>query len=156
MPKETSAGAIVFRKERGQPLYLLLHYPSSQKTKREYWDFAKGHIEKGETELETVKREVQEETGITDLTFIAGFKEAISYMFQVKGQKIFKTVVFYLGETLQKEVQISFEHLAYQWLPYEKALLQLKFPNARKLLKKSHDLISSSFPRPLRRSGGLF
>ena len=146
MPKEVSAGAIVFRRDaRGQPLYLLLHYLSAPKTKREYWDFPKGHIEKGETEIATVKREVQEETSIKDLAILTGFKETISYMFQAKGQKIFKTVVFFLGETHQKEVKISFEHLAYIWLPFEKALLQLKFPNAKKLLKKAQGLISSQF-----------
>jgi 8-oxo-dGTP pyrophosphatase MutT (NUDIX family) len=144
MAKEISAGAIVFRRDaRGQPFYLLLHYPSSPKTKREYWDFPKGHIEKGETEVETVKREVQEETGIKDLAILTGFKETISYMFQAKGQKIFKTVVFFLGETHQKEVKISPEHLAYIWLPFEKALLQLKFPNAKKLLRKANNLIFS-------------
>lgn len=148
MPQEKSAGAIVFRREGGQPLYLLLHYPSGARTKKEYWDFPKGHIEKRETEIETVKREVQEETGITDLTLISGFQETISYMFQAKGQKIFKTVVFFLGETHQKEVKISPEHVAYIWLPFEKALLQLKFPNAKKLLKKSQGLISSKSPRP--------
>lgn len=146
MPKEHSAGAIVFRIDaRGKPLYLLLHYPSPPNIKREYWDFPKGHIEKGETEIDTVKREVQEETGITDLLLLAGFKEVISYMFQVKGQKISKTVVFYLGETTEKNVKISFEHLAYIWLPFGKALLLLKFPNAKKLLKKANSLI---FLRP--------
>lgn len=143
MPREKSAGAVVFKREGGQPLYLLLHYPSSVKAKREYWDFPKGHIEKGETEIETVRREIQEETGVTDLFILKGFKETISYMFQVKGQKIFKTVVFFLGETHQKEVKISLEHLAYVWLPFEKALLQLKFPNAKKLLKKANNLIIS-------------
>ena len=143
MPQERSAGAVVFRRDaRGQPLYLLLYYPpSSPKAKKEYWDFAKGHIEKGETDVETVKREVQEETGIKDLTLIDGFKETISYMFQAKGQKIFKTVVFFLGETRSKDVKISAEHLAYLWLPFEKALLQLKFPNAKKLIKKANSLI---------------
>jgi 8-oxo-dGTP pyrophosphatase MutT (NUDIX family) len=144
MPKEMSAGAIVFRRDaRGKPLYLLLHYPSSSKVKREYWDFAKGHIEKGETQIETVKREVQEETSLQDLTIIAGFKETISYMFQAKGQKIFKTVVFYLGETRSKDVKISEEHVAYLLLPFETAILKLKFPNAKKLLKKADNLIFS-------------
>ncbi|TSC56154.1 MAG: NUDIX hydrolase [Parcubacteria group bacterium Greene0714_21] len=143
MPKEISAGAVVFRKEGGQPFYLLLHYPSGSRVKREYWDFPKGHIEKGETEIETVKREVQEETGVKDLMLLNGFKETISYMFQAQGQKIFKTVVFFLGETRLKDVKISQEHLAYIWLPFDKALLKLKFPNAKKLLKKANNLIFS-------------
>ena len=58
MPKEKSAGAVIFRMENGEPYYLLLRYYSG------HWEFAKGHIEEGESNEETVKREIEEETGI--------------------------------------------------------------------------------------------
>ena len=64
MRKEKSAGAIVFRIENTKPKYLLLHYPSSANAKKEYWDLPKGHVEEGETEEETARREVKEETGL--------------------------------------------------------------------------------------------
>ena len=57
MKREKSAGAIVFRKEK-EPVYLLLHYEAK------HWDFPKGHVEKNETDEQTVRREIQEETGI--------------------------------------------------------------------------------------------
>lgn len=142
MQKEKSAGAIVFRIEKGKPFYLLLQYPSSGKTKKEYWDLPKGHMEKGEQEKDTVAREVREETGIKDIQFFDGFREQIRYWFQLRGQKISKTVVFYLAETKQKKVTISSEHLGFLWLPHREALEKLTYENAKQILQKAHDLLS--------------
>ena len=142
MPKEKSAGAIVFRIEKGRPLYLLLQYPSSVKAKKEYWDLPKGHMEKGEQEKDTVLREVREETGIEDIQFLDGFREEIRYWFQLKGQKISKTVAFYLAKTKQKQVTISSEHLGFLWLNYEGALEKLTYKNAKQILQKAYDLLS--------------
>lgn len=153
MPLEKSAGAVIFRKEsqssenslrgkKGIVKYLLLHYPSTSKAPREYWDFPKGHIEKGEKELDTVKREVEEETGLKDLEFLEGFKEWIKYFFRFKGKTIFKIVTFYLAETKTKEVKVSFEHTSFKWLSYEEALEQLTFKNAQKILEKANDFLS--------------
>lgn len=135
MPLEKSAGAVIFRKERGIVKYLLLHYESR------HWDFPKGHIEKGEKELETVKREVEEETGLKDLEFIEGFKEWIKYFFRYKEKNVFKIVTFYLAETKTEKVEISFEHIDYKWLPYEEALEQLTFKNAKEILERANDFL---------------
>jgi len=142
MPKERSAGAVIFRKENSNVYYLLLHYEAG------HWDFPKGHIKKEEKEKETVKREVKEETGIEDIKIIKGFKEWIKYFFRgvynskkeenKKAPWIFKIVTFYLAETKTKEVKISFEHIGYKWLLYEQALEQLTFKNAKEILKKAH------------------
>ncbi len=142
MPKETSAGAVIFRKEDNRFYYLLLHYESG------HWDFPKGHIEEGELEEDTVRREALEETGIKDIEIIKGFKEWVKYFFRrtygleknerKKASWVFKIVTFYLAETKTKEVKISFEHLEYKWLPYEEAFKQLTFKNAKEILKKAH------------------
>ena len=58
--------------EKGEPVYLLLRYPSV-KPKKEYWDLPKGHMEKGEQEKDTVVREVREETGLEDIEIFDGF-----------------------------------------------------------------------------------
>lgn len=136
--KEKSAGAIVFRMEEGVPVYLLLHYPSAARAKREYWDLPKGHIEGKETEVETARREIREETGISKVEFLDNFYEPIHYYFQFKGTRISKTVIFFLARTEQKKVQISHEHVGYKWLPYEEALEQLTFENARRILRNAH------------------
>ena len=154
MPIEKSAGAVIFREDGDKIFYLLLHYPSSAKASKEYWDFPKGHIEKGENLEETAKREVEEETGLKDLKLIEGFKEWIKYFFKLtlrqnhqfgtgrEGKNVFKIVTFFLAETKTKEVKVSFEHIGFKWLPYEEAIEKLTFKNAKEILKKANDFIS--------------
>ena len=143
MPIEKSAGAVIFRKEGNKIYYLLLHYPSNAKAPREYWDFPKGHIEKGEKIEETVKREFKEETGLKDIKLIEGFKEWIKYFFKFKGKNIFKIVTFFLAETKTKTVKVSFEHIGFKWLPYEEAIEKLTFKNAKDILKKANDYLKN-------------
>ena len=145
MPKEKSAGAVVFRKEDSKAYYLLLHYEAG------HWGFPKGHIEEKEEEKETVKREVAEETGIKDIKIINGFKEYVKYFFRKsynlkKSEKkeapwVFKIVTFYLAETKTEEVKISFEHVNYKWLSYEQAIKKLTFKTAKEILKKANDFL---------------
>ena len=135
MPVEHSAGAIVFRPERKQVLYLVLHYEEG------HWGYPKGHIEKGETIEETVRREIREETGIVDIDLISGFKELTKYFFVFEGQRIFKTVVFLLAKTQTKKVELSFEHIGYEWLPYTPALERITFKDEKTLLEKANRFI---------------
>ena len=136
MPIEKSAGAVIFRKENKKIYYLLLHYQSG------YWDFPKGNIEKGEKLEDTVKREVKEETGIENIKFVPKFKEVIKYFYKLKKKNIFKIVTFFLAETKAKKAKISWGHIGFKWLPYEKALEQLTFKNAKEILKKANDFLS--------------
>ena len=151
MPVEKSAGAVIFSRadkkvdersfvspRRSAPVieYLLLRYQWG------HWDFPKGNSEKGEKLEETVKREVKEETGIEDIKFISGFKESIKYFYKLKGRNVFKTVTFFLAEAETKKVKISWEHIDYQWLPYQEAIAQLTFKNAKEILKKANHFLS--------------
>lgn len=150
MPREKSAGAIIFRREGNNIYYLLLHYKTESK-RGGHWGFAKGHVEEGETEEETAKREIVEETGIKNIKINHGFKELEKYFFRksygLKGEArkkapwVFKSVIFYLAETETKEVKISEEHSDFIWLPYEEALKKLTFKNAKNILKKANDFV---------------
>ena len=135
MPVEHSAGAVVFRKEEAQVLYLLLRYEEG------HWGSSKGHIEKDETIEETARREIREETGLTDLQFSAGFKETNKYFFVAEGQRIFKTVVFLLAETRTRKIKISFEHTGYAWLSYAEALERMTFKDEKEVLRKADRFI---------------
>ena len=153
MPREKSAGAIIFRKEDGINYYLLLHYTPSGKGKRGQWGFAKGHVEQGETEIQTAKREIFEETGIKDLKFIPGFKRLEKYFFKKsyglegearkKAPWVFKLVVFFLAETKSKEVKISDEHIGFVWLPIAEAIKKTTFKNSKELLKEADNFATS-------------
>lgn len=142
MPFEESAGAVIFRKEGDEIYYLLLHYPRGSRKPKPYWDFPKGHIEKGEKEIATVKREVAEETGLKDIQLANNFKERIKYFFRREDKNILKFVTFYLAETKEKDIKISSEHVGFKWLPYKETMEKLTFKNAKNILKKAHDFIS--------------
>jgi bis(5'-nucleosidyl)-tetraphosphatase len=145
MKIEKSAGAIIFRKENEKILYLLLYYPSlSHRAEKNFWDFPKGHIEKKEKEIDTVKREVFEETGIENIKIITGFKEKIKYFFKWQGETILKYVTFYLAETDQKKISISKEHLNWQWLEFKEAYALLTHKTSKDILLKAHQFLQKT------------
>lgn len=139
MKREYSAGVVVYYRRSGVSSYLLLHY------NRGFWDFPKGHIEGKETREETALRELHEETGLI-VTLQPDFQQEFSYFFHIPGAQelVYKTVYFFMGRTLTKKVVVSSEHIGYVWLPYQQALAQLTYENARDLLKKVHRKILSS------------
>lgn len=137
MAYEKSAGAIVYGKDKKEPIYLLLHYEEG------HWDFPKGHVEANETDTETVKREVEEETGIKDIEIIKDFKEKMHYYFKFKDELISKDVIFYLAKTETKQIKLSFEHIGSVWLPYDKAIEKLTYKNAKEIIKKAHEFLKT-------------
>jgi 8-oxo-dGTP pyrophosphatase MutT (NUDIX family) len=134
MPKEVSAGAVIFRRN-GETKYLLLHYESG------HWDFPRGAIELGENEKETVVRETREETGITDLVFLPEFREKIFWFYKKEGKTIYKEAIFYLAETKTEKIILSSEHIGFAWMPYEESLKQTTFKNGKEVLRKAHDFL---------------
>lgn len=132
MAREKSYGAVVVRRD-GELQYLILQYGAG------HWDLVKGHGERGESEKETVLRELEEETGITRATFIPGFREEISYFFQRRGRTVYKEVVYYLIETPEAAVTLSDEHVGYQWLPYDEAVRAITFGNSKRIVSEAHE-----------------
>jgi len=134
MLEERSAGAILYRESPSGKLYLLLNYPSG------HWDFVKGNIEKGETFKQTTLREIREETGITDVSFVEGFQNKVEYHYQRDGELVHKEVVFFLAKTATEHVEISYEHLGFIWLKFNDALKKLTYKTAQSMLKKINEL----------------
>ena len=153
MPVERSAGAVIFRDTKKGRAYLLLHHKDEDnkrvhKLTAGHWDFPKGHIEKGEKTEDTVRREVQEETGISRLAFVPEFKETIRYFVNYNGMRRLKFVAFFLARTRARKVIISWEHQGYAWLAYEKARPRLTYENAKRVLERAHQfLMRDSFVR---------
>jgi len=133
---EKSCGIVTFREEEGKRFYLILKYPSG------HLDLPKGHVENEETEHETAARELEEETGISQVEFIEGYREPISYIYRRKGKMSNKQVVFFLGKTDQKKIKISFEHHDSYWFEYEEALQKITFDNAKNLVMKAESFLN--------------
>ena len=140
--QEKSCGAAVFREENGVREYLLLRY-----TER-HWDLPKGHVEAGENEEQTARREITEETGISMLDFIPSFKKTIAYRFSRKGALVPKEVVFFIARTNEKQVRLSHEHIGFEWLPFESAVRKMTYKNAQSVLIAAEEHLSSLSRRP--------
>lgn len=109
-----SAGVIPVRREESSWKVLFLRAFRN-------WDFPKGVVEPGEDPLDAAKREVAEETGITDLDFRWGlaYRETRPY----SGGR--KKARYYIAETRSSRVVFSVnpeirrpEHHEYRWLAF--------------------------------------
>ena len=87
---EKSCGAVLFSRRNGQLLYLIVREASGA------FSFPKGHVEPGETEEQTARREIYEETGLQPV-FLGGFRETDTYNLRERpGAR--KQVVYFLAE----------------------------------------------------------
>lgn len=114
-PKVKSCGVIVFREEPELAFLLMQH--------TDRWDLPKGHVDPGETELETALRELEEETGISakDIELDQDFRHSQFYQVKKKrnGDKPrLKELVIFLGK-LVNDVELKLtEHIGYEWLAW--------------------------------------
>lgn len=132
MRVEHSAGAVIYRRHNGQVFFLLLKYPGG------YWEFARGHLEKGETSREAAHREIREEVGLSGLLFHPHFHEQWHWVFSssIKG-RVSKTVDCFLAKANGQSVNISDEHIAFRWVTLEQSKRLQMWPNARTVLVKA-------------------
>src|SRR3990170_3329354 len=138
MPKEISAGIIIYHKTREGIKFLLLYHGGS------YWNFPKGKIEKEEKSFQAALREIREETGLGqgDLKFKSNFKvyEKFTFWRRIvnKNVKVFKIVIFYLAETKNPIINISKEHNGYGWFTHREAIKILeKYKDSQKVLTQA-------------------
>lgn len=133
---ERSAGFILFCRSNAAPQgveYLLLDYGR-------HFDYVKGHVNPGESDLDAAHRELLEETGIADVRVIPGFANELVYFFRDrKTGLVRKTVVFFLAECFTRDVTLSHEHTGFTFLPYEAALRKVTFAGAKQVLKAAHE-----------------
>lgn len=129
MPQERSAGVVIYRIIDNEPFFLLIRYGWG------HWGFSKGMIESGESELEAAIREATEETGLLKFRFIESFEEKIEYFYIKERKTIHKEVIYFLAETKENDVILSFEHSEYEWLNFSKAKERLSFENDKRILK---------------------
>ncbi len=134
---QRSAGFILCKKN-GDRKYLLLLHGS------DYWNFPKGKLESGESEIDAAVRELEEETGITKIEVVDGFTFTYDYTFNAGRLKIKKLVKMYLAYYLDGNVVISHEHKRFKWSTFDEAMNILKFDNIRRQLREAESFLVQS------------
>ena len=131
---QRSAGFIICKKNDERKYLVLLHGGK-------YWNFPKGKLESGESEIEAAARELKEETGITQIKVVDGFSFSYDYTFYAGRLKIKKLVKMYLAYYLNGDVVISHEHKRFRWLTFDEAMDILKFDNIKRQLREAESFL---------------
>jgi 8-oxo-dGTP pyrophosphatase MutT (NUDIX family) len=133
-----SAGVAVIRRDQNEWRLLLLRA-------YQYWDFPKGRVEAGETALEGARREVAEETGITDLAFHWG-----EVYFETGPYAQGKLARYYIAETPTVNVVMGIspelgcpEHHEYRWVDFDEAF-RITSPRVQRVLSWLREQIEGS------------
>ena len=121
---EKSCGVVVFNNDT----VLLVKHNSG------HYGIPKGHVELGETETETAKREVKEETNI-DCEIIDGFRSVITYS---PKENVIKDVVFFVGkalsfDTIKQDIEIS----EVKFVPIDEAVDLVEYDDMKKVVKEA-------------------
>ena len=139
MLREKSCGAVVFRNvidSRGaQKRFVLM---IKQRT-GSHFSFPKGHVESGESEIQTAEREVFEETSVK-IRITENFRSVVNYC---PRPGTFKEVVYFVAETdicdiLPQEGEIS----EVKWVDVNKAESILAHANDRRVFVKALEYVN--------------
>ncbi len=131
---EVSSGGVVFKKGPGGPEIAL----ASRRTKRGElaWGLPKGLVEEGEDPLETAVREVEEETGL-----VAEIRQPlgdISYWYVWDGQRVRKTVSFFLMEAVGGDVAMhDHEMEEVRWFTLPEAARKASYRGEKDMIRKA-------------------
>lgn len=128
MKSEYSFGIIPLKQLEGVTHVLLIFHKGGR-----HWSFPKGHKDPEETDLETAKRELKEETGLDVALLLSDEPYRESYHFYKFHEKVHKTVVYYPA-LVEGELCLQPEEiLDAKWVPLEKAVHFLTFKEAKEI-----------------------
>jgi 8-oxo-dGTP pyrophosphatase MutT (NUDIX family) len=141
--RETSAGGVVFRRGTdGDVRYLLIRDSYGN------WGFPKGHLEPREPPAQAARREVAEETGLSDLA-LHGPIQVIDWYFRFGGRTIHKFCHFFLFESRAGDCVPQLEEGISEcgWHGLEAALATVSYDNAREVLRRGAGMVQALVPR---------
>ena len=112
-----------------------------------YWSFPKWHLESQETPLQAAKREVFEETWLSNIAILPNlyFDHYYSFLFKKWGL-IHKRVGFFVGEVYDTHVILQKSELKnFCWKDLPWALHLLTFESDREILRKVSVVLQEKF-----------
>ncbi len=118
-----SAGIIPIRRccnepgARGRPQLLLLYNHFFEE-----WQFPRGGVEHGESDLDCARREFAVETGLPVLKLYQDCATVLDFTVNIRGYDVQRSVVYFLAETGEGEVELGHDnHSEYRWCSLEEA-----------------------------------
>ena len=136
MKQDYSYGVIPVREIADSYELLVIHQISY--TGDRFWIFPKGHAEIGESPAEAALRELEEETGLQDVSLNTDQPFTLSYSFKHEGENIQKTVTYFIGEVGDPATHISdpSEVAALAWVPLAEVEEKVTHQDTKELVRK--------------------
>ena len=104
----------------------------------EFWQPVTGGMEGDEKPVEGARREVLEETGLSNLG--KPLRTQLACLFK-QPERRFKEYVFGFEAHGEPEIKLGFEHERHEWVDFDTALSRLSFRSNRAALGAVHALI---------------
>ncbi len=123
----------LIRNTEGKILLLQVNPAKLHGERKNYWDLPGGRVQKSHTSIDTLKREVAEETGITAIKsnkqvgmFLSNIRIPLN-----KDESVGLILAVYECGVEDSNIVLSDEHIAYDWLTLHEAadLLKVKYPS---------------------------
>lgn len=129
--REPTSGGIIFRftKDRKDIEILLIQ------DSKERWTIPKGHIEPGETAKMTARREIEEETGLKNVSVLAWLGK-IHFKYRRMDKLVLMTTQIYLVQALDsKEMPIPEKWMkGIKWFSFTDALDAIEYEDIEKIM----------------------
>jgi 8-oxo-dGTP pyrophosphatase MutT (NUDIX family) len=130
--REFTAGGVVYRQTNGPTEILMIQDHKGR------WTIPKGHVEKGEKLEQTARREIHEETGLTDIE-IKDKLDNIYFFYRRQGKLIFMTTSVFLIEAKRNTDKLkrgdSEGIIDVKWFPVDEALQLIEYKDTEKLFR---------------------
>lgn len=140
MKFEFSAGGVVYKKDDTTGIFKIL---IAQHSQHHGWVFPKGLIgdtNKKENKEETAVREVEEETGAK--AHILEELTPVTYWYQLEGNKIKKTVYYFVMEYLRGDItKHDFEMENVEWASVTEVENRLTYDSDKKVWKEARRVL---------------
>ena len=133
---EQSFGVIPIYKTDSEVKFLLIQHHAG------HWAFPKGHADPGETELQTARRELREETGLADVLLVTSPAFEEHYKVNRKGTPREKIVRYWVGYVrnaadagLPKVTPQEEEIRDYRWVAADEARSLITYTQNKQLFE---------------------
>ena len=137
---DESFGIIPLRQNQGcWEVFLIQH-----RQHRRYWGFPKGHAEANETHEQSACRELKEETNLEVKHFIKSEPLVEQYQFTLNGQRVSKSVLYFIAEVVGDVILQKQEISDGIWLTFSKAMQQISHIEGKEILAQVEKILENA------------